>query len=203
MKFRLASTLLLMMLLAFEACTEKSQPGWQLDVKKSRVFWNTGKVMGAHYGYLLFQSGNLVYSAAGEPVRGTFRMDMNSIRTTDHPTQKGRQQKDAELRATQFFASGEYPVAVMEVKKITRIDSSINYHVAGDLSIKGITHPIEFIAAIDTKNNNAHITAEVNIAHQLWSISQKKDKHRLDSLSAIREKLVAYVHVGLDIVMNQ
>jgi polyisoprenoid-binding protein YceI len=104
----------------------------------------------------------------------------------------------------QFFASDKHPLATMEVKKITRIGSSMNYHVEGDLTIKDITQPIEFTANINTKNNTSHITANVDISHQLWGLDQKtQNKNTLDSLSAIKEKLVPYIHVSLDIMMNK
>jgi polyisoprenoid-binding protein YceI len=198
-----SATLVLMMMLQAMSCPEKLPPGWQLDVQKSKVLWNTD-MMGRHSGYFLFQSGNLEYSASGEPVRGTFQMDMNSIRSTDNPDETRRQGTDAELRTNHFFASEKYPLATMKVKKITRIDSSMNYHVAGDLTIKGITQPIEFTAAIDTKNNSSHITASVDMPHLLWNLTPKPlNKNQLDSVSAIREKLVPYVHVSLDITMNK
>jgi polyisoprenoid-binding protein YceI len=197
------TTLVLAMMLQGMACPEKIQSGWQLDVQKSKVLWNTD-IMGRHSGYFLFQSGNLEYSASGEPVRGTFHMDMNSIRSTDNPDETRRQRTDADLKNNQFFASDKHPLATMEVKKIARIGSSTNYHVAGELTIKGITQPIEFTATIITKSNTSHITATVDMSHQLWDLDQKTpDKHRVDSLSAIREKLVPYVHVSLDITMNK
>ncbi len=197
------TTLVLAMMLQAMACPEKLPPGWQLDVQKSKVLWNTD-MMGRHSGYFLFQSGNLEYSASGEPVRGTFYMDMNSIRSTDNPDETRRKNTDADLRNNQFFASDKHPLATMKVKKITRIDSSMNYHVAGDLTIKGITQPIAFTATINTKSNTSHITATIDLLHQLWDLGQKThDKHRIDSLSAIRETLVPYVHVSLDITMHQ
>jgi polyisoprenoid-binding protein YceI len=199
------TTLLFAMMFQAMACTQKLPPGWQLDVQKSKVLWSTPKnMMGGHYGYFLFQSGNLEYSSAGEPVKGTFRMDMNSIRTTDNPTDVGNKKKEAEMRLPQFFGSDKYPLATMEVKKITRIGSSMNYQVAGDLTIKGITQPIAFTAIIDTKSSTSHITATIEISNRLWEIGEKKhDQHRLDSLSAIRETLVPYIHVSLDITMNR
>lgn len=200
---KITTTLVLMMMLQTVACTQPLQPGWQLDVQKSKVLWNTGKMMGGHYGYFLFQSGNLEYSPAGEPVRGTFHMDMNSIRTTDNPNEAGGKKKDAEIRGNDFFASDQYPVATMVVKKITRIGSSPDFTVAGDLTIKGITQPIEFTAAINTKNNTSHITANVDISRQLWNIHSKPQTISTDFLSGIKEKLVPDIHVSLDIVMNQ
>jgi polyisoprenoid-binding protein YceI len=200
-----STTIVLALMFQAVACTQKLPPGWQLDVQKSKVLWSTPKnMMGGHYGYFLFQSGNLKYSAAGEPVKGTFQMDMSSIRTTDNPTGAGNKKKEAEIRLPQFFASDKHPLATMEVKKITRIGSSMNYQVAGDLTIKGITQPITFTATIDTKSNTSHITANIDISHRLWEIGDKKhDQARLDSLSAVRETLVPYIHVSLDITMNK
>jgi polyisoprenoid-binding protein YceI len=198
-----STTLVLMMMLQAVACTQQLQPGWQLDIQKSKVLWNTGKMMGGHSGYFLFHSGNLQYSATGEPVSGTFRMDMNSIRSTDNPNETGRQKTDANLRKKEFFASDQYPIATMVVKKITRIGSSPHFMVAGDLTIKGITNPIEFTATINTKNNTSHITANVDISRQLWKIDSKPQANSIDLLSGITEKLVPDIHVSLDLIMNK
>ncbi len=200
-----ATTVLLTLILFIGACTGTQQPGWQLDVQKSKVMWRTLKnMMGGHYGYFLFKSGNLEYSAAGEPVRGTFQMDMNSIHATDHPTEEGNKKKDGEIRLPRFLDTEKYPVATMEVKRITRIGSSRNYHVEGDLTIKGITQPIAFTATIDTKTNTSHITATVEISDRLWEIGEKvHNQRRLDSLSAVRETLIQLIQVSLDITMRK
>jgi polyisoprenoid-binding protein YceI len=203
MIYKAFTTLVLMMTLQSIACAQQLEPGWQLDVKKSKVLWNTGKIMGGHSGYFLFHSGNLEYSATGEPLRGTFRMDMNSIRSTDNPDEAGRQKTDANLKKNEFFASDQHPIATMVVKKITRIGSSTDYTVGGDLTIKGITNPIEFTATINTKNNTSHITANVDISRQLWNIDSKPQANSIDLLSGIKEKLVPDIHISLDLIMNK
>ncbi len=200
---KVTTTLVLMMMIQTVASAQLLQPGWQLDVQKSKVLWNTGNKMGGHFGYFLFQSGNLEYSPTGEPVRGTFKMDMNSIRTTDNPDDAGGKKKDAELRGNDFFASDQYPIAIMGVKKITRKGSSSDFTVVGDLTIKGITKPIEFTATINTKNNTSHITANVDISRQLWNIHSKPQGGSMDFLLGIKEKIVPDIHVSLDIIMNK
>ncbi len=80
----------------------------------------------------------------------------------------------------------------------------MNYQVVGELTIKGITQPMAFTAAIDTKGNTSHITASIDISNRLWEIGEKKhDQARLDSLSAVRETLVPTVQISLDITMNK
>ncbi|MEO8171441.1 MAG: YceI family protein [Sediminibacterium sp.] len=196
--------LLLLMTLQPAAYTQQLPQTYQLDIKKSKILWNTGKLMGGHHGYFLFNSGSLQYSATGEPLTGFFSMDMNSIRSTDNPKEAERQRVDGDLRKEDFFASDQYPAAVMNVKKIIRIGSSTNFKVAGELTIKGITNPIEFTATVITKDNTVHITANVDIQRQLWNIHSKPQANNsLNFLSAINEKLVPDIHVALDLILNK
>ncbi|MDB5209362.1 MAG: hypothetical protein JWQ30_189, partial [Sediminibacterium sp.] len=123
MTYKRTTFLLTLMMLQTLAYTQQLQQTYQLDSKKSKILWNTGKLMGGHNGYLLFNSGRLQYSATGEPLNGSFNMDMNSIRSTDNPEEANRQKTDANLRKKDFFAADQYPAAVMNVKKITRIGS--------------------------------------------------------------------------------
>jgi polyisoprenoid-binding protein YceI len=203
MIYKPATVFLFLTMLQLVACTQSLQQTYQLDTKKSKVEWNTGKMMGGHYGYLLFNSGRLHYSTGGEPLNGFFTMDMNSIHSTDNPEEAGRRKKDLELRQEDFFATDKYPSATMTVKKITRIDSSSNFKVAGDLTIKGAANPIDFIAAIDTKGNTVHITAIVDISRQLWNIHSTPQSKSPGFLSVITEKLVPDIHVSLDLTLTK
>ena len=203
MKIKHATLLLLFLMLQTVAFMQLLPQTYQLDTKKSKILWNTGKLMGGHHGYLLFNSGSLQYSAGGEPLKGYFNMDMNSIRSTDNEKETARNRVDADLRKEDFFASDQYPAAVMNVKNITRIGSSANYKVAGDLTIKGITNPIEFVATITTKDNSTHITANVDIPRQLWKIHSKPQPITSDFLTGIKEKLVPDIHVSLDLVLSK
>jgi polyisoprenoid-binding protein YceI len=196
-----ATILVLVFFFQLTACIQQQQSDWQLDTSKSKVTWNTGNMMGGHVGYFLFQSGSMQFTAANEPVSGVFYMDMNSIRSTDNPNEAGRKKTDASLRDNSFFASNQYPLASMVVKKVTRIGSSLNYTVVGDLTIKGITHPIEFAANIDTKAKTSHITAKVSISHQLWKINYKPNP--VDLLSGQQQKPVPDIHVFLDLMMRK
>ncbi len=99
--YKAATTILFVMMFLAFGWTQQLQSGWQLDVQKSKVTWTTD-IMGRHAGYFFFQSGNLQYSPAGEPVKGTFQMDMNSIRTTDNPTDAGNKKGSGDEVAPVF-----------------------------------------------------------------------------------------------------
>jgi polyisoprenoid-binding protein YceI len=201
MMYKPTTILLFLAMLQPVVYSQQLPQTYQLDTKKSKILWNTQ--VGRHSGYLLFNSGSLRYSATGEPLGGTFSMDMNDIRSTDNPDEAGRKKVDANLRKSDFFASDQYPAATITVKKITRIGSSTTFKVAGDLTIKGITNPIDFTADIITKDNTAHVTANVDISRQLWNIDSKPQGNSSNFLSGIKEKLVPDIHVSLDLILTK
>lgn len=197
------TSLILLLLTTLQLSVDGQQTG-QLDVKKSKILWNTGKLVGGHYGYFYFNSGSLQFSGAGEPVDGSFNMDMKSIRSTDHALEADNQKTDQTLQTEKFLDIGHYPVARMIVKKISRIDNSTNYKVNGDLTIKGITNPIEFIASIITTDNTTKVIAEVDIHRFKWSIDVPAKSNSLDFLSGITEKAVPdEVHLSLTLLFNK
>ncbi|MDT3402985.1 YceI family protein [Mucilaginibacter terrae] len=160
---------LIILLLVIQA-SAYAQQAYQLDVSKSKVLWNTRQTMGGHYGYLLFSSGTLIYSSAGQPVNGVFSMDMNSIRSEDHEKAADNQKVDQELRKPGFFDIDKYPTSTMRVLTITQIGKTDKYKVNGDLTIKGITNPIEFTATLKKKGGNIIATAALVIDRLIWHI---------------------------------
>jgi hypothetical protein len=69
---------------------------YQLDVKKSKLFWKAPK--NRHNGFILFNSGALSNFTADWPTRGTFSINMNSMRSTDQASDAGRKKVDDKLR---------------------------------------------------------------------------------------------------------
>lgn len=161
---------LIILLLFIIQASAYAQQAYQLDVKKSKILWNTRQTMGGHYGYLLFSSGTLIYSSAGQPSNGVFSMDMNSMRSEDHEKAADNQRVDKELRTPGFFDVDKYPTSTMRVSTITRVGQTNNYKVNGDLTIKGITNPIEFTASIKKNGEVITATAELVIDRLIWHI---------------------------------
>ena len=181
-----------------------AQKTYQLDIKKSKILWNARKTMGGHYGYLLFNSGSLNYSAAGEPADGQFSMDMNSMSATDDATPAGNQKVNKELKTEGFFAMSRYPAATMSVKQIVRVGNSTTFKVNGYLTIKGITNPIEFTAAIKEKGNTINATAELEIHRLKWGIDLQPERNSWDLFSAVKSKIIAdEIAVSLNLVFNK
>jgi polyisoprenoid-binding protein YceI len=192
------------LLLALFQFVAYGQQTYQLNVKKSKILWNTRQTMGAHFGSLLFNSGSLNYSAAGEPSDGSFTMDMNSIRSADHADAAANQKVDKELRTPGFFDVPRYPEANMNVKHIARIDNTITYKVTGDLTIKGITNPIEFTSTIKKDGNIITIIAKLDIHRLKWNIDLQAQPKAWDFVAALKNQVIAdEIQISLNLVFNQ
>ncbi|WDZ99304.1 YceI family protein [Mucilaginibacter sp. SJ] len=180
----------IILLLSMALLPAAAQQTYHLDIKKSKVLWDTRKTMGGHYGYLLFKSGSLEYTAAGEPKNGAFSLNMNTMRSTDHADAAGNKKVDEELKKEGFFATDRYPEATMVVKEITRVGQSTNFKVTGNLTIKGISNPIEFMATVIKKNDIISAKANTTIDRLKWKIDMQPKQEAWDFFSAVKNTVV-------------
>ncbi|SDE34364.1 Polyisoprenoid-binding protein YceI [Mucilaginibacter pineti] len=180
-----------------------AQQTYQLDIKKSKILWDARKTMGGHYGYLLFNSGSLSYSAGGEPMGAAFSLDMNSMKSTDH-NPDGNKKVDDRLKTDGFFATVKYPSAIINIKKIMRVGQSTTFKVAGELTMKGITNPIEFTAIIKKKGNIVNAAAETKIDRVKWHIDFQPKPKSWDFIAALTDKIITdEIGVSLNLVFTK
>ena len=114
----------------------------KLHLKVSNLQWEAKKVVaGGHKGTLAFKSGELTYKN-NELTRGTFVVDMNSLAVTDEGMDaKGKEKLLGHLKSDDFFSVKKFPTATLTLKQVTRTQQG--YKAKGDLTIKGITKPVE------------------------------------------------------------
>jgi polyisoprenoid-binding protein YceI len=189
-------------LLAVTGFSAPAQQIYKLDLKNSKILWKAPKTMGnRHYGFLLFNYGSLKYSPTGRPVGGSFGLDMNTISSTDHSSATENQKVNAELKGDDFFQVSQYPAGTMVVKQIVPGDRPNVFMVKGDLSIKRVTHAIEFPAMISKTGNVIKVTADLMINRGKWNI--KPMPKPWEFLSVIKEKVIAdEIPVMLDLVFS-
>ena len=175
---------------------------YQLDVKKSKLFWKAPK--NRHNGFILFNSGTLSNFTAGRPTRGTFSINMNSMMSTDEASAAGRKNVDDKLRSEDFFAVSRYPTANMLVKQILPEQNPATYKVSGELTIKGVTKPIEFTTIMKQNGNTITATAKTNISREKWTINHQPQPAPWDLLASIKDNLVDDdIPVSLELVFNK
>jgi YceI-like domain len=161
---------------------------YQLDIKKSKLFWKAPK--NQHNGFILFNSGTLSNFIAGWPTQGTFSINMNSMRSIDKPTAAGRKNVDDKLRSEDFFSVSRYPIATMLVKQIFPKKNTSTYKVSGELTIKGVTNPIEFTTVMKQHGDTIVATANTHISREKWNINYQPQSTSWDFLARMENNFV-------------
>ena len=120
-----------------------------LDINKSQLKWKGKEITTKeHYGSLVFKSGYLTLKN-NKPHSCKFIVDMTSLKNEDLP-EDYRGRLEGHLKSDDFFSIDKFPESTIEIKSSSKIDKS-EFEVKGELTIKGIKHPISFIMK---KNND-------------------------------------------------
>jgi len=123
---------------------------FKIESAKSSIEWVGKKVTGAHNGTISIADGSLTLTG-GELTGGKITIDTKSIRILDITDPATNAQFAGHLASEDFFAIEKYPTATLEITSVShRVNTS--YYIAGNLTIKGITHPIEFDAEVGNIN---------------------------------------------------
>jgi len=123
---------------------------------QSNVNWVGRKVTGAHNGNIAVKAGSLILTD-GKLTGGKFIIDTTSIKILDLTDPATNAQFAGHLASDDFFASEKFPEATLE---ITSVSGS---HVEGNLTIKGITHPVHFDATVNVKGDQLTATSKLVI----------------------------------------
>ena len=124
--------------------------------------------------------------------------------STDEASAAGRKNVDDKLRSEDFFAVSKYPTATMLVKQILPEQNPATYKVSGELTIKGMTKPIEFTTIMKQNGNTITATAKTNISREKWTINHQPQPTPWDLLARMQDNLVDDdIPVSLELVFNK
>jgi len=153
--------------------------GTSIDVDNSQIEWLGKKVTGQHNGSLNLKNGE-VYIEKGALTGGRFVFDMTSIKVLDIKDPKWNSKLEKHLKNDDFFATDKHPKAVFEFKEATPLKNANaeapNYAIAGDLTIKGITHVVKFQARVDIDKKQSRAQGEIIVDRTLYGIKYKSGK---------------------------
>ncbi|GEP90680.1 Polyisoprenoid-binding protein YceI [Chitinophaga terrae (ex Kim and Jung 2007)] len=130
---------------------------------QSNIEWVGRKVTGAHNGTIDIQSGSLTLTD-GQVTAGSFVIDVASIKILDVTDPATNAQFAGHLASDDFFGTDKYPEAYFE------ITSARGNHVTGNLTIKGITHPVEFNITVAVNNDTLSASAKIVVDRTLYDI---------------------------------
>lgn len=125
-----------------------------IDAAQSNIDWVGKKVTGAHNGTIGIKSGKIILNE-GKVAGGNFTVDTTSINILDITDPDTNAQFLGHLISDDFFGTEEYQEANLVINTVT------GNHIAADLTIKGITHPIDFDAVISQTDDTVSASAKL------------------------------------------
>lgn len=162
----------LLALAPFAAHAKKE--AFKVNTDESKVNWEGRKLTGKHNGHLKIKSGKLEMEK-GAVAGGEFEIDMTSLVVEDLTDAESNGKLTGHLKSDDFFSVEKNPVAKF---KITKVENAIGggKNVTGDLTIKGITHPVTF--PVETKTEGKKVTAsgKMEIDRTKWDIKYRSGK---------------------------
>ena len=159
--------LFLIVIVVCGSLTMNAQKTIKIDTSKSIVKWTGSKLFSfsKHYGTVKFISGNIIKSK-DVILGGSFEVDMNSIINTDG---KYNEMLVGHLKNEDFFDVTKHPTAKLEMISVR--DKRVNVvEVKANLTIKGITHEVNFEATVEDVDWVITLTSKFIIDRTLWGI---------------------------------
>ena len=129
-----------------------------VDKSKTEITWVGKKVGGQHNGTINLKSADLKVDA-GAIISGAFVIDMNTIADSDLSDAGMQQKLEGHLKSDDFFGVSKYPEAKLVITKKAPFKENVA-HVNAELTIKGITHPIEFDVTRSGNVYSSNITVD-------------------------------------------
>jgi polyisoprenoid-binding protein YceI len=150
-------TIAIALLVALGTATITAQSK-KVDATKSTITWVGKKVTGQHEGTVNLKEGELIFKGKNV-VGGNFTVDMTSLTTTDLKAGQGKEKLDGHLKSEDFFGTEKFPTSKLVFKTVAAKSAGI-YTITADLTVKGITNPVNFDLA--TTANSATANVKIN-----------------------------------------
>lgn len=148
------SLLLAVFLLGFTAIAQEVS----VNTEDSELKWKGKKVTGEHWGYIALKDGSLTIKN-GKITAGTFDIDMNSMTCEDLESPEWNAKLIGHLKSDDFFSTEKFPVATLVITESAPFKDKMS-KVNGKLTIKGITHPVNFEAKKSAEGYKARVTVD-------------------------------------------
>lgn len=144
-----------------------------IDTKESVVTWKGAMQIGSnsHTGYVYISKGELRFEK-GQLAGGTVEVDMSTIEDEKH----GRDNNLIDhLKDPDFFDVKKFPFSTIAITKVEPINGE-GKKITGNLTIKGITHPVTFPAKMEVKDGIVKANGKLVIDRTKWNVRYKSKK---------------------------
>ncbi len=145
-----------------------AQKSFKADKEATIITWNGKKIIGEHTGTISLKEGWLSVDNA-IITGGEFIVDMTTIKDTDLKDEKTRGMLESHLKSDDFFGVDKFPLSRLVIKESTPFKNG-NATVKGDLTIKGTTHPVEFVTTVLKVKQFYTYSAVITVDRTLYDI---------------------------------
>lgn len=148
-----------------------SQENLKINIEKSTIKW-IGEYtfyFGGHDGFINFKEGHFI-KKNDVIIGGEFMIDMQSITNTDIKEKKGKDSLINHLKEPEFFDVHKFPTAKLVITSVEYFKKN-EVRFEANLTMKGITKPINFRATLDYKEKE--MKTRFKIDRTLWNVYYK------------------------------
>lgn len=140
---------------------------YTVQPENSEVKWTASKITGKHFGTIQVKSGTIEFDG-DKFTGGQAVIDTPSLAVKDL-TGESKGKLEGHLKSADFFDTEKFPEAAVKITSVKPAGNNL-YDVTADLTIKGITHPISFQAAVENKNGSAEASAKLKVDRTKYDI---------------------------------
>jgi polyisoprenoid-binding protein YceI len=142
-----------------------------IDTSESVVAWKGSNTFGSHTGFVHILKGELMIENS-QLVGGTVEVDMKTIEDENHRSNSGLINH---LKDPDFFDVKKFPLSTIAITSVASINDE-NKSIAGNLTIKGITHPVSFPAKMEIKDGVVKADGKLVIDRTDWGVRYQSGK---------------------------
>jgi len=143
----------------------------------SNLRWIAEKVTGSHWGYVSLKEGSIEIKN-NRLVSGEFIVDMKTIKVMDIKDSPWGKKLEAHLHSKDFFDTENHPEAHFSLHSVKMKNN--NLLISGDLTIKDITHPLDFNCEVTHAKNSSSAKGQMKIDRTLYDITYRSFKYYPD-----------------------
>ena len=167
----------LIILFSFSILFSGDGKAYSVDLEDATLKWTANRVTKTHWGYISMKEGDIVIDGKNI-ISGNFQVDMNSIVVRDMDESPWRTKLENHLKSSDFFYVEKFPTSQLTLTKVSFNQGA--FKVMGDLTIRGITHSVEFPAIINFSDSGPRATGQIKIDRTLFDVNFRSGKFFTD-----------------------
>ena len=142
-----------------------------IDTKESVIAWTGSSVHGKQQGYANISKGELMIEN-GQLMGGAVEIEMNKIEGPGHSKDNNLINH---LKDPDFFDVKKFPFSTITITRVASINAE-EKEITGNLTIKGITHPVTFPVKMEVKDGIVKASGKLVIDRTEWGVRYKSGK---------------------------